>query len=75
MNSDFGFGNGLANGLANSFGTGFETNSFDGRTFYWATKESALSDLKYRYRYLYYYVLFLCIRGIRFYFEPLSRRA
>jgi len=51
------FGNGLGNGFDTGFGTGFGTglginsDSSDGRTFYWATKESALTDPGYRYRY------------------------
>jgi translation initiation factor 5 len=35
-----------------NFGSGFDTDISDNRTFYWATKESALTDVQYRYRYL-----------------------
>ncbi len=34
-----------------NFGTGFDTDVSDNRTFYWATKETALADPQYRYRY------------------------
>lgn len=52
MSSDFNFGNGLANSFGNGLANSFSTDSSDGRTFYWATKESALVDVQYRYRYL-----------------------